>query len=177
MSYPANQNLALLQQGIDVLQELPSSFYGTCPAGRRFGCVGKHVRHILNFYECFLEGMSQGVIDYDARRRDAVVESDRETAIGRMRETMDLLRRIAWQRWDEPVRVKQNESEDSELEGAWCSSTVGREMQALVSHTVHHYAIISCILRVAGIECPAEFGVAPSTLNYRRSLQYAAARQ
>jgi hypothetical protein len=51
----------------------------------------------------------------------------------------------------------------------WCRSSVSRELQFLLSHTVHHYALIAMTLRAAGVELDEELGVAPSTLAYQRS--------
>ncbi|UCF67889.1 MAG: DinB family protein [Acidobacteriota bacterium] len=48
----------------------------------------------------------------------------------------------------------------------WSRSSVGRELRFLLSHTVHHFAIIGLMLRMLGGEPPAAFGVAPSTLDY-----------
>ena len=45
----------------------------------------------------------------------------------------------------------------------WSGSTVQRELQFLVSHTVHHCALIKQILRQHGFEAGMEFGLAPST--------------
>jgi hypothetical protein len=41
-----------------------------------------------------------------------------------------------------------------------------RELQFLLSHTVHHYALMALILRLQGFNPAAEFGVAPSTLQH-----------
>ena len=53
--------------------------------------------------------------------------------------------------------------------GEWCASTGRRELQFLLSHSVHHYAIIAMICGQHEIEVPEGFGVAPSTLKYRES--------
>jgi hypothetical protein len=50
----------------------------------------------------------------------------------------------------------------------WSYSSIGRELQFLLSHTIHHYALIALALRLQGYEPSAEFGVAPSTLQYWR---------
>ena len=44
-------------------------------------------------------------------------------------------------------------------------------MQFLLSHTVHHYALIGAILRLSGVEPPAGFGLAPSTLRHQQQLR------
>ena len=51
----------------------------------------------------------------------------------------------------------------------WRPSSVGRELQFLVSHTVHHYALIRLLLEDHGIYAGEEFGVAPSTLAHQRA--------
>ena len=50
----------------------------------------------------------------------------------------------------------------------WSGSTVRRELDFLLSHTVHHYALIAMSLRLRGLPVPAELGVAPSTLEHWR---------
>ena len=65
-----------------------------------------------------------------------------------------------------PVKVL---AADSSPDGNVISSTVGRELQYLLDHTIHHYAIIAIILKAQSITVPEEFGVAPSTLKYWES--------
>jgi len=45
-------------------------------------------------------------------------------------------------------------------------STVARELNYVVAHAIHHYALIAVIAGISGIRLPREFGVAPSTLNH-----------
>ena len=47
-------------------------------------------------------------------------------------------------------------------------STIVREPQFLLSHTVHHVALISTMNSISNIATPEKFGIAPSTLAYRR---------
>ena len=53
-------------------------------------------------------------------------------------------------------------------EDEWSGSTVRRELQFLLSHSIHHYALIATICHANGFPVPEGFGVAPSTLRYRR---------
>ncbi len=46
------------------------------------------------------------------------------------------------------------------------SSSLRRELHFLLSHTVHHYALIAMILARHGVEVEPDFGVAPSTLRH-----------
>ena len=43
--------------------------------------IGKHVRHIIDFYLCFINGIKIKFIDYDKRERNKKVENDKEYAI------------------------------------------------------------------------------------------------
>ncbi|NIP97468.1 MAG: hypothetical protein GWO24_30170, partial [Akkermansiaceae bacterium] len=48
---------------------------------------------------------------------------------------------------------------------------LGRELQFLVSHTVHHFAMIGGICRALGVALEDDFGVAPSTIRHRVQLE------
>jgi len=55
-------------------------------------------------------------------------------------------------------------------EPEWCTSSVRRELQFLLSHTVHHHALVKEMLRGRGRTVDGTFGVAPSTLEHRGRL-------
>jgi hypothetical protein len=46
-------------------------------------------------------------------------------------------------------------------------SSVRRELQALSSHTIHHFALMAVTLRAHGLEVDPAFGMSPSTLRYQ----------
>ena len=51
----------------------------------------------------------------------------------------------------------------------WCRSSLLRELQFLLSHTIHHYALIASLLERRGVRVRDElsgFGVAASTLEH-----------
>lgn len=68
---------------------------------------------------------------------------------------------------ERPVRVRAEEVTRGAPE--WGSSSPARELQFLVSHTIHHYALSTVMLKTQawdiGQEFP-DFGLAPSTLSY-----------
>ena len=64
--------------------------------------------------------------------------------------------------------------EESELGSLQClhlDSSLGRELQFLLGHTVHHNAIVAMILDRHGIELPQGFGVAASTQRHMAKSQ------
>jgi hypothetical protein len=67
------------------------------------------------------------------------------------------------------------DAEGTGVEDDLLDSSVGRELQVLSSHTIHHFALIAFTLRVLGIEVDRNFGMAPSTLRYEQNAKADAA--
>jgi hypothetical protein len=131
--------------------------------------VGKHIRHNVDHYESFLAGPATGKIDYDGRQRDPRVETDRRYATEKMLSIISQLEALSAKTLNAPIGVKMNDVEEKSRPSLLSRSTIGRELQFLMSHTVHHYALIAIILKIQGFDCDKDFGVAPSTLKYQRS--------
>lgn len=164
-----SDNLGFLNQGMELTRQLTDFMYQNNQCMPGINGVGKHLRHIVDHYNCFLNGM-QDKIDYDQRQRDNRMETNRSLMLKNMKRLMERMQQVQSELPPQgrPVQVKSNQTADgAEL---WCASTIERELQYLISHTVHHYAIISLILRIQGFETHADFGVAPSTLAYLKSL-------
>ena len=51
---------------------------------------------------------------------------------------------------------------------AWQRSSLGRELQFVISHTVHHAAMIAVSCRARGLPTAEPLGVAAATLRHRR---------
>lgn len=165
MSAALDQNLELLRQGIDLLERIDDRIYRReGSSGETSYRVGPHVRHCVDAYNCLLGGLAERRVDYDARARGADVEAER--AAGR-RALADVAAGLECLRAEDAhlaLRVKVDTQ--AEAPGAWSRSTLRRELQFLVGHTVHHFALIALILRRHGFEPGREFGVAPSTLRH-----------
>ena len=160
-----------LDQADRVLERLTAEQYSSPHAHCYGGTVGGHVRHCLEHFESFATGLPVGAIDYDARERDELLEADPAAArreISSVREFFAGACRAY--PYETRVRVKVDcggpacGADDPSL---WQDSTVGREAQFLVSHTVHHFAIIGIMCRSLGVNVEPDFGVAPSTLKHR----------
>lgn len=157
-------NARLLMEGAAVLSRVdPAVFAG---GGARAGAAGAHLRHCLDFYDAFLGGVPARRIDYHARERDARTESDRGFALARIARTADAL--LALDPAALPPVLAVRVGGELEEEPRWAESSPERELEALFSHTIHHWALIATGLRGEGHEIPDAFGVAPSTLRARR---------
>ncbi len=161
-------NLVVLQQGVDLLRRMDNRVYGEGDPAAGRSPVGAHFRHVLDHYRAFLAGLASGEVDYDARQRNTPLERDRELAIATALGYMADLGRLPPELAERSVRVHLRSLAGAGEAPDWSASTIKRELQFLVSHTVHHYALIKELLRAGGVEPGEEFGVAPSTIAARR---------
>jgi uncharacterized damage-inducible protein DinB len=157
-----------LFQGIALVARLDDASYSQAPAGLAPHRAGAHLRHILDFYDSFLNGLDTGRIDYDARSRCERTATVRAVAIERMHRIIGRLRLL---RLDRELLVRIEDA-DPAAEG-WVSSSLTRELQMLSSHTIHHFALIAMTLRAHGVSLDPAFGMAPSTLRHAASVQAA----
>lgn len=162
-----SHNVAVLDQGRDLVERLGPERYAT--AGRRAARSGvaSHLRHCLDFYGCFLDGVEAGRIDYTVRARDERVERDAPFAAARIAHVASRLDALRAREANRDLLVRGEEGPDGS--GAeWTVSSAARELQFLMSHTIHHFAIVAMALRFEGHAVPEGLGVAPSTLAYWR---------
>jgi len=160
-------NIAILKQGIELTSCLGPLYSRSTPRCLQGG-IGAHFRHCIDFYNCFLSSVGSGRINYDLRARNELVESDPELAALELQAIIDGLRRFSFADGHAELLVVLEGSTRTHECPCWTRSSIGRELQSLLSHTVHHYALIAIALRLKGIEPSAEFGVAPSTLEHWR---------
>jgi uncharacterized damage-inducible protein DinB len=158
-------NHHMLLQGVEVLAVLPPEVYASVDVRCLGGSIGGHVRHCVEFYRAFLDGLDTGYLNYDARARELRLETDPSAACDAMRQTTHWLDTAAARHDTErALYVLENHADG---EPSWSGSSVGRELRFLLSHTVHHYALIAILMRLSGLETPEGFGIAPSTLRHR----------
>ncbi|MFK7742207.1 MAG: DinB family protein [Planctomycetota bacterium] len=150
------------------VSSLSPSEYTETAAELSGASIGMHVRHCLDHFAALRRGLPRGRVDYDERERAVSLECDRDCAARLARELAAKLRlALRDVRLEQPVLVRTASSPDGEV--AWQPSSVGRELQFLVSHTVHHAAMIAASCRIRGLSVAEEHGVAPSTLRHRTS--------
>ena len=161
--HPGTSNIGFLHQGESLIRRLEEGLFTGASELVPGGTVGSHFRHCLDFYVSFLRGMETGNVDYDSRDRTPQWETSPERALGALARVVRDLEALRAEDALRPLQVRGDGPQDEE---GWSRSTVGRELQYLLSHTIHHYAIIGSILRTQGFEPGPDFGVAPSTLRH-----------
>lgn len=152
-------NIRVLYQAVEILRQIDDAAYvGTVPALFRYS-LGGQLRHCLDAWRCFLRGISGGRIDYDQRERNPKIETSRQEALACLDLTIHQLRGLQLNE----TQLVLASRHDSLL---WCLTSIERELQFLLSHTIHHYALMAIMLRAQGFVPAEDFGVAPSTLEY-----------
>jgi hypothetical protein len=158
-----------LKQGIRLMKQLDPAVYTRKHASCYGSTIGGHVRHNLDHFLCLEQGLSSGSIDYDARARDEFLEIDPGYAAEKMAELVQFINSLDSQNLGLPLKVKMDSGAHHEEANQWSLSSLRRELQFLISHTIHHYALIATLCARDGLKLPEDFGVAPSTLRFRNS--------
>jgi uncharacterized damage-inducible protein DinB len=159
-------NIYFLEQGVSLLSSISNEEY-SFNNGKYFNSgIGRHFRHIIDHYLSFIH-YSNNKINYDQRDRDVELEVNRKLAVSTFRSIIESLEKfeITPDLIDRKIKVKSNEGV-TDLNSPWSESSVRRELQFLISHTVHHYALIGIILKTMDVYIPENFGKAPSTLKH-----------
>ncbi len=136
--------------------------YVRSPVGSFQSSVGGHMRHSLDHIAALLKGFETGEIDYEARQRGTAVECSRTAALDLIQSLDANLAQRLNEPPDRPVRtwlMLRSDAPPVEL-----ASTFGRESAFVLSHTIHHNAMVAAMLRIMEIEMPERFGYAPGTI-------------
>jgi uncharacterized damage-inducible protein DinB len=130
--------------------------------------IGQHVRHILEFYTCLMNGLLSGNVNYDIRKRDPQVEMKVSSAI----DVIDsLIARLSTITCDKPIQLVGNYTLSNEGDNQCAISSLNRELTYNLEHAIHHQALIKVGLKEQGLEHLIEndFGVAPASIRFYSS--------
>lgn len=151
----------LLHQMRTMIARLDDVDYAMPAPGRTTGGIGGHVRHCLDHVSALLASTRTGLCAYDRRRRGTDVETSRVAAIDATTDAMIGLLQLDAATLESEVFV------ETQLDAAGgmiiTRSSICREVAFLVSHTIHHNAIVAQMLHARGIEVLPRFGLAPAT--------------
>ena len=151
----------LLHQMRTMIERLDDVEYASPAPGRSSGGIGGHVRHCLDHVSALIAGTRTGLCAYDRRHRGTAVESSRAAAIGEITElTCGLLHLDATTLEAEVFVETQLDTSESMV---ITRSSVCREIAFVVSHTIHHHAIMGQLMNARGLAVPPRFGLAPAT--------------
>ena len=153
--------ISQLMSLIFVLNQLKDEDYNFPLKTLKNASIGKHLRHIVEFYGCLLFHEANNVINYDGRKRNLLLEENLKYALDYITEIIDKLELVESNKRVLLVSTYDNESITME-------SSLYRELTYNIEHTVHHLAIINIAIssHFEYVVLPEHFGYAESTIKY-----------
>lgn len=122
--------------------------------------IGKHVRHIVEFFQCLI--IASDTICYDDRKREIQIENSISYTLNEIQVIKQAINRI------DPnyqLKIKQFVAGETLI----FTTTRGRELIYCIDHSIHHFAIIKLAIEQTYPEILIDhsFGIAYSTLKYQ----------
>jgi len=127
--------------------------------------IGQHLRHTLEFFLCFQNGYELGVVNYDKRAHDKLIETDKFIALGTIQRISEFVSSL-----ERNKELKLEVGDDiANEEFITVETNSMRELVYNIEHAVHHMAIMKIGIRevAAYIQLPSDFGIAASTVRYQ----------
>lgn len=155
-----------LQSLQHILQQITDNDYTLALPTLKGASVGKHTRHIIEFYQCLLFNVTDNTVNYDKRNRNLLLEENVKYTLDYITEIIDNIERIDTNKRILLAAIFDDKEHVME-------SSLYREITYNVEHTVHHLAIIGIAipLHFGYINTSADFGYAQSTINYLKTQQ------
>lgn len=126
---------------------------------------GQHIRHTLEFFICLFDAKNDGVVNYDQRKHDTLIETDKKLAQSVIDSIVDFLEKNTE---DFELIFEANYAISEDTNDSMKSSFY-RELSYNIEHAIHHMALLKVAVNqsLAYISLPEHFGVASSTVRYR----------
>lgn len=127
--------------------------------------IGQHTRHVIEFFQVLFSQADSGIVNYDKRMRNTLIEENTAYASSQLEE---ILNKLKSRPENFPIQLEVNYDLDCE-DCNYVDSTFEREIIYTIEHTVHHMALIRLGIKavVPEYQLAADFGVAASTLRHK----------
>lgn len=121
------------------------------------------MRHVIELFQCLERGYESGTINYEKRKRDINIETDKDLA------TQLLLNIHEGLGKGNKELLLEASYDDNSGAVITIHTNYYREIAYNLEHTIHHMALIRVgVNEVASISLPDNFGVASSTVKFRK---------
>jgi hypothetical protein len=155
-------NNVFVQLAETIRQLSPSQYVQPC-TNLVNNTIGQHVRHIIELFQCLEKGYPGSSVNYEKRKRDVTIESDKELALQLLQEIYSNLGK------PDKELILHACYDDQSREPIAIPTNYYREVAYNLEHTIHHMALIRVgINEVSDITLPEDFGVASSTVKHRK---------
>lgn len=149
-----------LNELIDLLHQLSDAEYSNPCEHLSSATIGEHTRHIIELFQCLENQYESGIVNYDKRERNVLIQTDTDFAINQIQIIQNNLSKK-----NKKIKLQQViDGEKMDVE-----SNYNRELLYNLEHCIHHQALIKvAILLSDTIKIDENFGVARSTIEYRK---------
>lgn len=148
-----------LDELIGLLKQLSNDEYSRPCSQLSNSSIGEHTRHIIELFQCLEKQYESGVINYDDRKRNVLIQTNTDFAIQQIVQIQNNL-----DKENKNIVLKQK----IERQEITTESNYYRELLYNFEHCIHHQALIKvAILQYSTIKIDENFGVARSTIEYR----------
>jgi len=162
--------IQLIDQIIATIQVIPKTDYARPMEVFNGSTLGKHFRHIFDFFNCLIEQCDCKSVDYAKRERDELIETQSAYAA----------------RHFELLKGRLSDLEEhknlevfadfllSDGSRPSVQTTIGREIMYAYDHAVHHLAIVKIGLKALDPYLPIneQMGVAASTIKHQYEMTH-----
>jgi hypothetical protein len=143
-----------------LLESISNDDLGDDSVSPYYSCIGSHIRHILDFYDCIFDCIASEKVNLINRNRDERIHSDCDYALLNVNRIIKKLENTQDTNMDNIYLVTDNLG----LGEVKVKYTLGAILAQANSHAIHHYAIINYILDRLGITIEDDtFGFNPTT--------------
>ena len=160
----------LIDQIVETIQLIQESDFSRSMPVFNGSTLGKHFRHIFDFFICLVDQCNCSELDYARRKRDPLIETNKEHAIQSFRTVQKAISQL-----DEGENITvYADFELSDGSKPSVTSSIGRELMYAYDHAVHHLAIVKIGLKTLDPEFPIDdhLGVAASTVRHQFELTH-----
>lgn len=149
-----------LDELIDLLNQLSDKDYSRSCQALSNATIGEHTRHILEMFQCLEQSYDSAVLNYDNRERNNRIQTETEFAkkcIAQIKTELKSENKIIYlEQLIDGITIR-------------IQSNYYRELLYNLEHCVHHQALIKvAVLQFENIVIDENFGVARSTIEYRK---------
>ncbi len=154
----------ILFQLTDLVHQIKDSDFVKPAETLSYSTVGQHLRHTLEFFICFEHGFEKGLINYDKRAHDKLVETDRFVALNAITKISDFINKLD----DKSLKLEVGYDLEKETY-LTIDTTATRELVYNIEHAVHHMAIMKIGIKEIApyVQLSPDFGIAASTIRYK----------
>jgi hypothetical protein len=150
-----------LERGITLLSSITDEQYSNTTVAPYYSSIGRHMRHILDVFDCIFDGLeTKTTVNLAARKRNESIELKSKSGIEYFNKIITKLNSLKPSDFNQLISVSDDLGSGTVIQ----EYTLGGLLIQAHSHAIHHFASLGYIICQLGIKIPDEdFGFNPTT--------------